>query len=240
MQRLLCLPPNGWKWRVDNRWIIPYSKVLSKTFKAHINVDSCNSVNSIKYICKYANKGSDMVVFGVEQDGAVSDEVKQFQMGRYISSSEAMRRIVAFDIHQRYPTVTNLSVHLENGLRVYFTEECPPSLEATSRNNSDRLLQTLQARPVCQNTALRRHSKALHLGKTRREADARLVLCWRNGKRMTSEEAKQSGVFTQCIPNSKNASSCSCTLSEDPNPLMISTPTRTKFAPPTEKPAPSS
>ncbi|GFT37609.1 ATP-dependent DNA helicase [Trichonephila clavipes] len=49
---------------VDNRWIVPYSPLLSKTFKAHINVEYCNSVKSIKYICKYVNKGSDMAVFG--------------------------------------------------------------------------------------------------------------------------------------------------------------------------------
>ena len=40
---------------VDNRWIVPYSGLLSKTFKAHINVEYCNSVKSTKYICKYVN-----------------------------------------------------------------------------------------------------------------------------------------------------------------------------------------
>ncbi|GFX67059.1 ATP-dependent DNA helicase [Trichonephila clavipes] len=49
----------------DNRWIVPYSPLLSKTFKAHINVEYCNSVKSIKYICKYVNKGNDMAVFGL-------------------------------------------------------------------------------------------------------------------------------------------------------------------------------
>lgn len=42
---------------VDNRWVVPYSPLLSKTFKAHINVEFCNSVKSIKYICKYVYKG---------------------------------------------------------------------------------------------------------------------------------------------------------------------------------------
>lgn len=44
---------------VDNRWVVPYSPLLSKTFKAH------NSVKAIKYICKYVNKGSDMAVIGI-------------------------------------------------------------------------------------------------------------------------------------------------------------------------------
>ena len=40
---------------VDNRWVVPFSPLLSKTFKAHINVEYCHSVKSIKYICKYVN-----------------------------------------------------------------------------------------------------------------------------------------------------------------------------------------
>lgn len=75
---------------VDNRWMVPYSPLLSKTYKAHINVEYCNSVKSIKYICKYVNKGSDMAVFGVSAENRVTDEITQFQIARYISSNEAV------------------------------------------------------------------------------------------------------------------------------------------------------
>ncbi|GFQ84634.1 uncharacterized protein TNCT_429421 [Trichonephila clavata] len=44
-------------------------------------------------------------------------------MGRYISSNEAIWRILSFSIHEREPFVQHLAVHLENGQRVYFTEE---------------------------------------------------------------------------------------------------------------------
>ncbi len=118
------LKVRGKEVEIDNRWIIPYNKMLSKTFNAHINVESCQSIKSIKYVCKYVNKGSDMAVFGVEQEGEQRrDEINCFQMGRYISSNEAIWRILAFDIHERHPTVVNLAVHLENGQRVFFTEE---------------------------------------------------------------------------------------------------------------------
>ena len=40
----------------DNSWIVPYSPILSKLFDAHINVESCDSLRAIKYICKYINK----------------------------------------------------------------------------------------------------------------------------------------------------------------------------------------
>lgn len=109
--------------KIDNQWIVPYTPILSKSFNAHINVEICNSVKSIKYICKYVNKGSDMAVFGIANSNGPINEIDQFQIGRYISSNEAVWRILGFDIHERFPTVTHLSVHLENGQRVYFTEE---------------------------------------------------------------------------------------------------------------------
>lgn len=120
---------------VDHRWVVPFSPLLSKTFQAHINVEFCHSVKSIKYICKYVNKG---VVFGVAAENS-NDEITQFQMGRYISSNEAIWRIFSFAIHERHPTVVHLAVHLKNGQRVYFTAENvlqgadrPPSTTLTS------------------------------------------------------------------------------------------------------------
>ncbi|GFQ83909.1 ATP-dependent DNA helicase [Trichonephila clavata] len=51
---------------IDIGWVMPYLSLLSKTFNAHINVEFCSSVKSIKYICKYVNKGSDMAAFHIE------------------------------------------------------------------------------------------------------------------------------------------------------------------------------
>lgn len=107
---------------VDNRWIVPYSPLLSKTFKAHINVEYFNSVKAIKYICKYVTKGGDLAYLAVVPEHR-NDEIIQYQMGRYLSSNEAFWRIFSFSIHERHPTVVHLAVHLENGQRVYFTPE---------------------------------------------------------------------------------------------------------------------
>lgn len=107
---------------IDNKWVVPYSPLLSKTFKAHINVEFCNSVKSIKYICKYVHKGSDMAVFNV-QGVNEQDEIARYPMGRYISSNEAVWRILSFPMHERDPAVIHLAVHLENGQRVYFNEQ---------------------------------------------------------------------------------------------------------------------
>ncbi|XP_024884832.1 uncharacterized protein LOC112462965 [Temnothorax curvispinosus] len=105
---------------LDNRWVVPYNPVLLRTFNAHINVELCNSVKSIKYICKYVNNGSDQATFALENK---RDEVKLYESGRYISSSEAVWRILAFPNHERYPAVFHLAVHLENGQRVYFNSK---------------------------------------------------------------------------------------------------------------------
>lgn len=114
---------------------MPYNPVLSHTFRTHINVESCNSVKSIKYICKYVNKGSDQAAFTVDD----FDEVTNYQTGRYISSSEAVWRIFRFLIHDRFPSVMHLAVHLENGQRIFFTEKSvvdkvlnPPKTTLTS------------------------------------------------------------------------------------------------------------
>ncbi|XP_044581535.1 uncharacterized protein LOC123263065 [Cotesia glomerata] len=114
---------------IDSRWVVPYSPLLSKTYNAHINVEFCSSVKSIKYICKYVHKGSDMAVFRVENTNVSAspvnknDEITLYQIGRYISSNEAVWCIFGFPIHERDPAVVQLAVHLENGQRVYFTNE---------------------------------------------------------------------------------------------------------------------
>ncbi|GFQ65575.1 uncharacterized protein TNCT_231741 [Trichonephila clavata] len=64
-----------------------------------------------------------MAVFEVGNTTASNEEVAQYQLGSYISSNEAVWRILSFSIHERYPTVVHLAVHLENGQRVYFTSE---------------------------------------------------------------------------------------------------------------------
>nr|XP_034195037.1 uncharacterized protein LOC117611211 [Osmia lignaria] len=120
LQLMVASPVKINEIELDNCWVVPYNPVLLRIFNVHVNVELCNSVKSIKYICKYVNKGSDQAAFVVESE---RDEVKLYESGRYISSSEAVRRILAFPIHERYPTVFHLAVHLENGQRVHFNSK---------------------------------------------------------------------------------------------------------------------
>ncbi|XP_017465379.1 PREDICTED: uncharacterized protein LOC108358510 [Rhagoletis zephyria] len=79
---------NGIEVDIDNRWIVPYCPLLSKAFEAHINVEFCIFIKSIKYVCKYVNKCSDATMYAL-QNPNLNDEVTTYQCGRYISSSEA-------------------------------------------------------------------------------------------------------------------------------------------------------
>ena len=63
-----------------------------------------------------------MAVFGLQSEISDIDEIVQYQDGRYISSNEAVWRILSFPLHERSPAVVHLTVHLQNGQRVYFSE----------------------------------------------------------------------------------------------------------------------
>ena len=52
----------------------------------------------------------------------IREEATRYQMGRYISSNEAIWHIFTIPIHERDLAVVHLAAHLENGQRVYFTE----------------------------------------------------------------------------------------------------------------------
>lgn len=85
---------------VDNRWVVPFNPILSRTFDCHINVEYCHSVKAISYICKYVCKGCDVANISLK-----FNEIERFLHGWYISAGEAVWRILEFPIHERYPAV---------------------------------------------------------------------------------------------------------------------------------------
>ncbi|XP_022030874.1 uncharacterized protein LOC110931806 [Helianthus annuus] len=111
---------------VDNRYVVPYSKVMLKRYQAHINVEWCNQGGSIKYLFKYINKGPDITTLKVVESGnqdeqePVVDEIEKYYDCRYISACESAWRIFSYDIHYQYPAVTRLPFHLPGQQNVVY------------------------------------------------------------------------------------------------------------------------
>ena len=69
--------------QVDNRWIVPYNPYLSKKFCAHINVEACTTVKSVKYIFKYVYNGHDCANIEMSLNND-HDEITTFLDARYV------------------------------------------------------------------------------------------------------------------------------------------------------------
>ena len=86
------------------------------------------------------------------QQRKVIDEIQLFQNAPYIGSIEATWGIFGLDLHERFPRVQRLAVHLENGQRVYFNPENaqaraeapPPEKKKLSLPSSSFALKTRQ------------------------------------------------------------------------------------------------
>lgn len=74
--------------------MVPYNPILSRTFVAHINDEYFSSVYSIKYICKYVNKGSDQASFDLENE---NDEIKSYYYHIKVDDT-----LVALRLHGEY------------------------------------------------------------------------------------------------------------------------------------------
>jgi hypothetical protein len=96
-----------------NRDIVPYNPYLSSKYDCHINVEIATGILAVKYLYKYVYKGHDRTCFSIEKDQDVPvDEIKRFQDARYISACEAMWRILDFPLHNHFPAVQRLEIHL--------------------------------------------------------------------------------------------------------------------------------
>ncbi|KAK9071760.1 hypothetical protein SSX86_008189 [Deinandra increscens subsp. villosa] len=112
---------------LDNRSVVPYNKLLLKKYQAHINVEWCNQLGSIKYLFKYINKGPDratvkFVPSNSENniDEKTIDEIEEYYDCRYLSACEASWRIFAYDVHYRTPVVMRLPFHLPDQQQIVY------------------------------------------------------------------------------------------------------------------------
>ncbi|XP_057760779.1 uncharacterized protein LOC130981179 [Arachis stenosperma] len=113
---------------LDNRYVVPYNRLLLMRYRAHINVEWCNQSRSIKYLFKYVNKGHDRVTALFYKSATENadldehDEVSMYYDCGYISPCEAAWRIFGYNIHYRDPSVVRLGFHLPNEQNVIFKD----------------------------------------------------------------------------------------------------------------------
>ncbi|XP_064643098.1 uncharacterized protein LOC135497266 [Lineus longissimus] len=106
---------------IDNRWIVPYNPYLSKKYNAHINIEACTSIKSVKYLFKYVYKGHDCANVRLTQTNELThDEVNTFIDTRYVSAPEAFWRLSEFKLHEQSHSVYRLAIHLPQQQPVYF------------------------------------------------------------------------------------------------------------------------
>lgn len=122
-------PANGCTYQVgshmvNNCWIVPYNPYLSAEFQCHINVECAVSFKTVKYTVKYINKGGDRGTLALEGN----DKIKQYIEGRYFATSEAIWRILHYDIHNQVPNVVRLPVHTEGQHMVIFDPDEDPEV----------------------------------------------------------------------------------------------------------------
>ena len=107
--------------QVDNRWIVPHNPYLSKKYNAHINLEACTSIQSVKYLFKYVYKGHDCANIQVTATDEINhDEVQTFLDARYVSAPEGIWRLSEYKMNDHSHTIIRLPVHLPGQQPVYF------------------------------------------------------------------------------------------------------------------------
>jgi hypothetical protein len=103
----------------DNRWVVPHNPYLTKMFNAHINVEVCAGILSVKYLFKYVYKGPDHLVAVII--GPIN-EIQQYIDVRYLNVAEGVNSLLSFKKHTEWPLVTRLIIHLPGQHNVIFNE----------------------------------------------------------------------------------------------------------------------
>lgn len=127
---------NKAKLTVDNSWVVPYSPYLLKKYGVHVNLESCATLSSVKYLFGYNFKGEDMITV---EERYENDEIKKFEVQRYVSATNAFWRLAEFDMVTCDPSVYQLPVHLPKEQTVIYKPTEADLQTATERHERTML-----------------------------------------------------------------------------------------------------
>ena len=97
---------------VDNIWVVPHNIFLCSKYDAHINVEICSSIQSIKYVYKYVYKGHDRASIALNTQATPSASTASATENR----DEPIDEIRNF-LHRKLNTVSG-SLHALHSLSV--------------------------------------------------------------------------------------------------------------------------
>ena len=120
---------------ISDEWVVSYNALLLLRYGCHINLEVCGHLKVIKYCFKYIFKAPDCATVCI-------DEIEHFISSRVISAGEAVWRILGLKLHQEFPPVQRLDLHLPQHHRVVFDAAADPQqVQLTLGQHSSTLLQ---------------------------------------------------------------------------------------------------
>ena len=119
---------------IDDRWVVPYNPMLLMMFDCHINTEISAHKRCFKYIYKYCFKSPDKTTAHI-------DEIDAYVSGRFLTAGEAVWRFLGLRLHNEYPAVKRLDVHLPCHQQVIFdpTQDVRDIFEAAESSSSTLL-----------------------------------------------------------------------------------------------------
>jgi PIF1-like helicase/Helitron helicase-like domain at N-terminus len=120
---------------VDNRSVVAYPPYWLWKYRCHINMECLFSVRCFKYIYKYVYKGHDCTTM---EFGRCEDEVKLYLDSRYVSGCEAIWRLYHFPMHEEFPKIVRLQVHLPQQQIITWNAETVANLQDVVEEQAEK------------------------------------------------------------------------------------------------------
>ena len=120
--------------RISDEWVAPYNGLLLLRYRCHVNVEVVTHLKVTKYCYKYVFKKPDEATICI-------DEIDHYLSHRVLSVSEAVWRILGLRLHQEYPPVCRLDLHLPHQQRVTFAVGEPRDVWDSVVSQTSTLLQ---------------------------------------------------------------------------------------------------
>ena len=122
--------------------VVAYNPTLLIRYNAHINVEYCSHIGSIKYLYYYLHKGHDRAQIKIDKNKNketqdVCEEITNYLDTRYIGPIEVACRILELPMSGRSHAVYWLAIHTENQQGIIFEEYKVENI--LSKNNNTTL-----------------------------------------------------------------------------------------------------